>query len=144
MRFAPALFVVRPDRSRSPMARLALSVQQPWAWLIVNGYKPVENRDWATNVRGRVDIHAGKKFDVRGERWIRKMFAEIPLPTRERLESGGIIGSAELVDCVTHHASPFFFGKYGFVFQNPRPCGLVVCRGQLGFFFGPNEVLRTQ
>jgi ASCH domain-containing protein len=26
----------------------ALSVRQPWAWLIVNGYKEVENRDWAT------------------------------------------------------------------------------------------------
>lgn len=27
---------------------LALSVQQPWAWLIVWGLKPVENRTWPT------------------------------------------------------------------------------------------------
>src|SRR5436189_5084024 len=37
----------------------ALSVRQPWAWLIVNGYKDIENRDWATKRRGRIWIHAG-------------------------------------------------------------------------------------
>lgn len=116
------------------MSRLALSVQQPWAWLIVNGYKPVENRNWSTNVRGRVDIHAGKNHDPKGEQWIRMTFADIPLPTRDQLEYGGIVGSADLVDCVTHHDSKFFFGRYGFVFQNPRPCALITCRGQLGFF----------
>jgi hypothetical protein len=31
----------------------ALSVRQPWAWLIVNGYKDVENRSWTTHYRGR-------------------------------------------------------------------------------------------
>jgi hypothetical protein len=31
----------------------AISIRQPWAWLIVNGYKDVENRIWAANVRGR-------------------------------------------------------------------------------------------
>jgi hypothetical protein len=36
-----------------------LSIRQPWAWLIVNGHKPVENRDWATSFRGPVLIHAG-------------------------------------------------------------------------------------
>ena len=24
-----------------------ISIRQPWAWLIVNGYKDVENRTWA-------------------------------------------------------------------------------------------------
>lgn len=40
----------------------AISINQPWAWCIVNGYKPIENRDWATQFRGTVLIHAGKKF----------------------------------------------------------------------------------
>ena len=31
----------------------ALSIQQPWAWFIVNGYKDVENRTWSTKFRGR-------------------------------------------------------------------------------------------
>ncbi|WP_229215634.1 ASCH domain-containing protein [Duganella sp. CY15W] len=38
----------------------ALSIRQPWAWLIVNGYKDIENRSWSTNVRGKVLVHASK------------------------------------------------------------------------------------
>src|SRR5216683_3431530 len=41
----------------------ALSIQQPFAWLIVNGYKDIENRTWNTNYKGFVLIHAGKQVD---------------------------------------------------------------------------------
>jgi hypothetical protein len=41
----------------------ALSIKQPWASLIVNGHKDIENRDWPTNLTGPVLIHAGKRFD---------------------------------------------------------------------------------
>ena len=37
-----------------------LSVRQPWAWLIVHGHKPLENRSWATSYRGPLLIHAAK------------------------------------------------------------------------------------
>lgn len=30
----------------------AISIRQPWAWLIANGFKDIENRDWATKFRG--------------------------------------------------------------------------------------------
>lgn len=40
-----------------------LSIRQPWAWLICAGYKDVENRDWRTNYRGRILIHAPKKIE---------------------------------------------------------------------------------
>ena len=39
----------------------ALSIRQPWAWLIVNGYKDIENRTWSTDFRGRIYLHAGKR-----------------------------------------------------------------------------------
>ena len=42
----------------------ALSIRQPWAWLIARGVKTVENRTWATNFRGRFYIHASAKFDI--------------------------------------------------------------------------------
>ena len=51
----------------------ALSVRQPWAWLIVNGWKPIENRSRRTNVRGRILIHASLKFDHIGPRHSRRM-----------------------------------------------------------------------
>jgi hypothetical protein len=38
-----------------------LSIRQPWAWLIVNGHKDVENRSWHTDFRGRVYVQAGVK-----------------------------------------------------------------------------------
>ena len=41
----------------------ALSIMQPWAWLIVNGHKAIENRTWRCHVRGPILIHAGKKLD---------------------------------------------------------------------------------
>ena len=113
---------------------LALSIQQPWAWLIVNGYKPVENRDWPTRVRGRVGIHAGQKFDREGYEWVRRTFPDIPLPAPDAFERGGIVGSGRLVDCVDAFDSPWFFGRFGFVFADAAPLSLRACRGQLGFF----------
>jgi hypothetical protein len=41
----------------------ALSIRQPWAWLIVTGYKDIENRSWRTNYRGPLLIHAGRAID---------------------------------------------------------------------------------
>jgi len=39
---------VKPARPSAPSRLLALSVRQPWAWLIVNGWKNIENREWAS------------------------------------------------------------------------------------------------
>ena len=42
---------------------LAISIRQPWAWLIVNGYKDIENRSWCPPekvIDQSVLIHAGK------------------------------------------------------------------------------------
>ena len=38
-----------------------LSIQQPWASLIVAGIKDVENRTWKPNYTGRILIHASSK-----------------------------------------------------------------------------------
>ena len=42
-----------------------LSVRQPWAWLLCENLKDVENRNWKTNYRGTLYIHAGKKVYVK-------------------------------------------------------------------------------
>lgn len=111
---------------------LALSVQQPWAWLIVNGYKSVENRTWNARVRGVIGIHAGKTVDAEGYNWVRERFPLIELPTRFNV--GGIVGRARLIDCVQVHDSEWFFGPYGFVFADAEPLSFMPCRGRLGFF----------
>ncbi len=45
----PAPVALQPVVRRA----VALSIRQPWAWLIIHACKDVENRDWPTRVRGR-------------------------------------------------------------------------------------------
>ena len=116
----------------------ALSVRQPWAWLIVNGYKDIENRDWSTNVRGRVWIHAGvhRVTQLEYELFLYDCAAKriTKYPKLDQFQTGGIVGSAEIVDCVTKCKSYWFQGKYGFVLKNSRKTRFRPMRGQLGFF----------
>ena len=44
----------------------ALSVRQPWASLIAEGYKTIELRSWFTHYRGSLAIVAGRDPDRRG------------------------------------------------------------------------------
>lgn len=111
----------------------ALSIQQPWAWLIVNGHKDIENRNWWTNQRGVILIHAGKKLDEEGLAWVRRNFPMLKINT-DALMRGGIVGRANIVDCVKQSDSPWFIGRYGFVLQHAWPLEFEPCRGQLGFF----------
>ena len=116
----------------------ALSIRQPWAWAIVNGYKPVENRSWLTNRRGGILIHASKsctKSDYESAVADIKMIdPSIAVPPLKELERGGIVGSARITDCVHAHESPWFFGEYGFVLRNAEPCKFRPYKGALGFF----------
>lgn len=42
----------------------AITIRQPWAQLIAEGSKDVENRTWSTRWRGPLLIHAGLQYDV--------------------------------------------------------------------------------
>jgi len=124
------------------MTNKALSINQPWAWRIVNDYKGVENRDWDTRFRGEFLIHAGKKFDHDGYEWIKRAFPDIPLPEKDEFEMGGIVGKARLINTVhmrdehliAEADKPWFFGAYGFILDGMEPCELKPCKGALGFF----------
>ena len=110
----------------------AISIQQPWAWLICAGFKDIENRSWKTNYRGEILIHAGKKIDKSAIEWVKENRPDIELPTEFR--TGGIVGRAEIVDCVAESESPWFFGEFGFVLAHQAPMTLRPLRGQLGIF----------
>lgn len=117
----------------------ALSIQQPWAWLIVNGYKDIENRDWKTNVRGRILIHAGKTFDEAAYTTLLGHDG-FSLPHRAAFERGGIVGEANIIGCVDHSESEWFMGYYGFVLGSAKPLPFRAVRGQLGFFECPDLI----
>ncbi len=119
----------------------ALSIKQPWAWLICAGYKDIENRNWKTDFRGRIYVHASKDemgcLITSGETYGNL----IPFPT-ERLPKGAIIGEVDIVDCVFKSKSPWFIGRYGFVLANPVLYGKPIpCKGSLKFFDVPMEVI---
>lgn len=126
---------------------VALSIMQPWAWLIANGHKDIENRDWRypPKFRGRFLIHAGKAVDqesltdlivgvhpVTGQPLKGALAAQ--LKAGYELPRGGIVGVATLADVVTQSSSPWFVGQLGFVIRDAEPLPFMPCRGALGFF----------
>lgn len=127
---------------------LALSIRQPWAWHILHSGKDIENRDWHTRVRGRILIHASKGMtrdeyeDGQDPLWA-VGGPTIELPGIHELDRGGLVGTVEIVDCVTASDSPWFYGRFGFVLRDPKPIPFIVCRGQLGFFEVDEAVLVT-
>lgn len=126
----------------------AISIRQPWAWAIIHAGKDIENRDWPTRYRGPVCIHAAKgmtqgEYDdanrfiqnvlgLRDQYWFDRWLGVTAAPCK--LDRGGIIGVAEIVDCVDASPSPWFMGRYGFVLRNVRPIDFIPVKGALGFF----------
>ena len=70
----------------------ALTIKEPWATLIIDGYKKYEFRSWKTNYRGKILIHAG----VSEEKAMLKKFKDYNL----NCSKGMIIGEALLTDCI--------------------------------------------
>ena len=133
----------------------ALSIKQPWAWLICTGYKDIENRDWRIGLYGqfglqlpaRVYVHAGKTVDEDIPTEMLDLI-DCKLPDAARKDFwrmcdddgwgsllGAIIGEVTITGCVERSDSPWFVGRYGFtladakLYDKPLPY-----RGQLGFF----------
>lgn len=109
----------------------AISLAQPWAHLVVQGIKDIENRSWCTKHRGPILIHASRSLDLDALDWLRSIGIEL---SPDELDSGGIIGVVELIDCVRSHQSPWFSGPWGWVLSNPRPLEYKMVRGNTGIF----------
>ena len=142
----------------------ALSIRQPWASLIVKGapmfksvpnpdgsshvefaglvFKTIENRDWATDYRGRIYVHAPSKEDdfITCMKWLGEHIGLAPLAcmllySTTYSPKGYIIGEVDIVNCITQSKSPWFIGKYGFILSNPLAYAKSIkCKGKLGFF----------
>lgn len=116
----------------------AISIRQPWAWLIVNGYKDIENRTWYTKYRGPVLVHAAKGM-TRSEYQMACDFAfsinpDIFMPEFEELDRGGIVGFVTITGCTNKETSPWFFGPMGFELTAAHPLPFHPMTGRLSFF----------
>ena len=119
-----------------------LVIRQPWAWLIVNGHKDIENRSWATRYRGPLLIQASATLPSKREfdeirRWVRKRGVELP----ETFQTGGIVGMVQLDDCITRSRSKWFEGPIGWVLSKPKKIPFMPLKGQLGLFDPPPRIL---
>lgn len=89
-----------------------LTIKEPWASLIVNGYKKYEFRSFKTNYRGKIFIHAG--LNLESDNALK--FKDYNL----NYGHGEIIGEAYLTDCILvtdefenelYNINPLVYGK---------------------------------
>ena len=118
-------------------------IRQPWAWLIVNGFKDIENRSWATRYRGQLLIQASAGLPSKpkleqSRSFARKRGVELP----EEFEIGGIVGMVQLEDCVTRSRSKWFEGPVGWVLSKPKKLPFVAMKGRLGLFDPPRTIVK--
>lgn len=69
-----------------------ITIKQPFATLIIKGYKKYEFRTWRTKYRGEILIHAGKGVDKKAMQKFAYLNLEYP--------SGCIIGKVNITDCI--------------------------------------------
>lgn len=130
----------------------AISIRQPWAWLIVHAGKDIENRTWPTRYRGPVLIHAAKGM-TRGEWEDAWTFAQGSSAspkalsagvTRDTIARGGFVGIADLIDCrgpaQANLSRWHIAGCFGFVLANVRPIPFTPYKGALGLFDVPEGI----
>jgi hypothetical protein len=124
------------------MEMKVIVIRQPWAWLIVNGFKDIENRSWRTKYRGTLLIQASANLPPK-----RKLEADLEFARQrgvknlpEEFETGGIIGIAELKDCVDGSRSRWFHGPIGWVLANQRALPFIRLKGRLGLFDPPRRI----
>lgn len=83
-----------------------ITLMEPWATLMVLGYKRVETRSWNSHYRGEVAIHAGKSTKFAKELdYVQNLFAKAGIPMPEGFPTappeyplGRIIAVGNLVD----------------------------------------------
>jgi hypothetical protein len=142
----------------SDLPDIALSLRQPWAWLVVQGHKALENRVWHRRPPARFWVHASKTMTrldyVAATRVAREVDPALRLPTREELLFGGVVGltactgvlpyaDPDLVEQGLLELRPWqMTGQYAYQLADMTPVPFVACKGALGFFRLPPDVLR--
>jgi hypothetical protein len=122
----------------------ALSLIQPWAWLVLHAGKDIENRVWNTRFRGEFLIHASKGMTADDYIGARDLAASIDpalarsMPPLAQVERGGIVGIATLVDVLPPTETPrapwHMPGQYGFRLRSVHPLPFLPCKGSRGWW----------
>lgn len=121
----------------------ALSIRQPWAWFIVNGYKDIENRSWKPSAKmlgEKILIHAGVRrltkedfpdfLDICKDEKIKKHPKSI-----DDFHYGYLVGSATIGGVSRNSKSSWAFrGQYHWEIKDAKKMKPKKQKGQLSFF----------
>jgi len=130
---------------------IALTIKQPWAWLIFHAGKDIENRNWKTSFRGRFAVHTSGRVSFKEYEdaifYVQDFISEeiaFKIPDYTESENGVILGTVELTDCVNSSNSDWFCGDYGFVLARPELLKVsILCKGNQMFWEVPKHIERT-
>ncbi|MFV0536795.1 MAG: ASCH domain-containing protein [Dysgonomonas sp.] len=108
----------------------AITIKQPYPYLICTGIKDIENRTWKTKYRGRVYIHASANYDNR-HRNMAQLFTRhqwkalegtgmhIMIATNS-FDRSSIIGYVDIIDCIQNSTSIWALpDHYNWILSNP-------------------------
>lgn len=138
----------------------ALTLMPPWAVLVVEGPKSIENRTWKPPewvIGKRIAIHAGKREDrvagagvildngVRAGLWTAN-----PDEWKFQAVRGAIIGTAVVAGYrlddsgLSPAQQPWFFGPIGWLIEDRLALAEAIpCRGALGLWQVPEDLRRS-
>ncbi len=85
------------DLFHNPEPIKAISLWQPFAWLVARGLKRDETRHWSTDYRGPIAIHAAKRLDMAGAPE-HLCIAAGGRQWRDRLSLGAVVAVATLTE----------------------------------------------
>jgi hypothetical protein len=90
-----------PSESTQLKEVIAITLHQPWASLIAAGRKQYETRDWPTDYRGLIAIHAGRKpknkQELQEHQEIVESFSDL---LNGECPYSGIVAIATMTDCI--------------------------------------------
>lgn len=119
---------------------IGLSVRQPFAWLIVQGFKDFENRSLGAMRHGmterRIAIHASKGMTQKEYELARRFAADrgVTIPRPDALVYGAIIGSVDVIGKAKSKAFSIWSVGSGLCLANADHCDPIPSVGQLGYF----------
>jgi hypothetical protein len=136
------------DLSTESVELTAITLHQPWASLVAKGCKQYETRDWPTNHRGLIVIHAGRK--PKGKQELRehdKVVESFKDLLNEDCPYSAVVAIAELTDvilmteefinqqCPTElRCGDWKIGRYAFKLENIRAIAPIPATGKQGLW----------
>lgn len=120
------------------MLMTAISIKQPWTWMIWKGLKTIETRLWPTDFRGSILLVSSKGKMTRQQM---SEFDSVYPDMLDEIKYGQALAIAELIDCRPMVAADekaarceVYDGAFSWVLEKVRQVGPIDIKGQLKLY----------